>query len=291
VITEESSPQSAPLDEAQTAVPDPNLVEGLQPTPGPTTPAPRSPWWEVLRAGLVWVLSVILLLFLPLIVAIPYVVYRLTLAGPVTQEAFIKDPMLIFFSAVGIIPAHLLTLAAGWWYVTRGGRYPFWKTIGFEWPPNTSPAIGTALCFLLALVLLSVAWLLTNFFGGEKTELDLLIESSLPARFLLAFAAVATAPLVEELIYRGVVYSAIERAAGIPIAIFAVSLLFAGVHVWQYRNNVAVITVITLLSFTLTITRALTGKLMPAFIIHLIFNGIQSVLIVLGAFVDHDVLK
>jgi len=52
-----------------------------------------------------------------------------------------------------------------------------------------------------------------------------------------------------------------------------------------------VIAVITLLSITLTVARAVSGKVLPAFIIHLVFNGIQSVLIVVGAFVDKDILK
>jgi membrane protease YdiL (CAAX protease family) len=106
-----------------------------------------------------------------------------------------------------------------------------------------------------------------------------------------ALVAVATAPLIEELLYRGLLYRAIEKAAGIGVAIGVVSLLFAGVHVFQYRNNLAVITVITLLSITLTVTRALTGKVLPAFIMHLVFNGIQSVLIVLGGFIDKDIFK
>jgi hypothetical protein len=63
------------------------------------------------------------------------------------------------------------------------------------------------------------------------------------------------------------------------------------VHVFQYRNNLAVIVVITLLSITLTVTRAITGKVLPAFIIHLVFNGIQSVLIVVGGFVNKDIFK
>ncbi|HKU75528.1 MAG TPA: CPBP family intramembrane glutamic endopeptidase, partial [Pyrinomonadaceae bacterium] len=90
---------------------------------------------------------------------------------------------------------------------------------------------------------------------------------------------------------RGLLYKALEKAGGVAVAIVIVSLLFAGVHVFQYRNNVAVIAVITLLSITLTVTRAVSGKVLPAFIIHLVFNGIQSVLIVLGAFVDKDIIK
>jgi membrane protease YdiL (CAAX protease family) len=138
---------------------------------------------------------------------------------------------------------------------------------------------------LAAGVLLAIGFLVTNFWGGSKTQLDLLVESSIPARLATAFVAVFTAPLVEELIYRGVLYSAIERALGRGIAIFAVSLLFAGVHVFQYINNVAVITVITLLSFTLTFVRAYSGKLLPSFVIHLVFNGVQSLIIALAPFV------
>ena len=106
------------------------------------------------------------------------------------------------------------------------------------------------------------------------------------ARVATAIVAVAGAPLVEELIYRGVLYPAIERVAGLWPAIMIVSLLFAGVHVVQYRNNIAVIAIITLLSFTLTIARAATGSLIPSFLIHLIFNGIQSIMLVLSPFLE-----
>jgi membrane protease YdiL (CAAX protease family) len=90
---------------------------------------------------------------------------------------------------------------------------------------------------------------------------------------------------VEELVYRGVLYSAVERALGKIVAVGVVSLLFAGVHVFQYSNNIAVITVITLLSVTLTLVRAYSGRVLPAFVIHFVFNGIQSLLIVLAPFV------
>ena len=70
------------------------------------------------------------------------------------------------------------------------------------------------------------------------------------------------------------------------IAIFVVSLLFAGVHVLQYKNNISVIVMITMLSIVLTVARAVTGSMLPSFIIHLVFNGIQSVVIVAGGFVE-----
>lgn len=249
------------------------------------------PWIDVGIAGASWVVSVLLLLFVPVIYVLPYMVYRIVKAGAPSAEALASDKMLIFFSVAAILPTHLLTLVLVWIVVSYGGRRPFWKNIDFDWPQNSSPAMTTLLSVVVAIVLFSLAFAITMFYGERKTDLDLMIESSIYTRFATALVAVVTAPLVEELVYRGLLYKALEKAGGVAVAIVIVSLLFAGVHVFQYRNNVAVIAVITLLSITLTVTRAVSGKVLPAFIIHLVFNGIQSVLIVLGAFVDKDILK
>ena len=185
----------------------------------------------------------------------------------------------------------MLTVVFVWLVVTYGGRRPFWKNIEFDWPKNYSPMIVTLLSVLVATLLFLLAIGITSFYGERKTDLDLLIESSIYTRLATAFVAVFTAPLAEELIYRGLLYRALERAAGMGVAIALVSLFFAGVHVFQYRNNIAVIIAITLLSITLTLTRAITGKVLPAFIMHLVFNGIQSVFIVLSGFMDKDIFK
>ena len=230
---------------------------------------------------------------IPLLTALPYMIYKVSQVGgaALLPEAIKSDKILIFLSVVGIIPTHLLTLYLAWLVVTEGGIRPFWKTIRWEWPEKLSPTSATLLSVGLAIALYGVAWAATTLYGGEKTELDLLIESSIYTRIATAVIAFATAPLVEEVIYRGVIYSAIEKAGGTGLAITIVSLLFAGVHVFQYRNNIAVITVITVLSITLTVARAMTGKLLPSFIIHLVFNGVQSILIILGAFIDKDLIK
>jgi len=284
VFTEESSPQITPLAEQPGEPLAPGPGETIQPTP------PKVQWWaawtDVVRAFGLWILSVVLLVFVPIIVAVPYIIYVWTKFGPPPPEALGADKTLLFLSVVAVFPTHLLTFLAIWLFVTRRGREPFWKTVKFEWPESVGPVIGTLASLLVAIVLLLLAWLITQFWGGNKTQLDLLIESSLAARFATAFVAVVTAPLVEELIYRGVLYPALEKATGMIIAIILVSLLFAGVHVIQYFNNLSVIAAITLLSFTLTITRAVTGKLLPCFIIHFVFNGIQAIALVVGPFLE-----
>jgi len=286
VITEDPSQQLTSLPEEPVYPPAPVAGQEIQPGPIPDSIVWWLPWFEVGKAVALWVLSVLLLLFVPVIVALPYLIYKIFASGAPSPEALGTDKTLIFLSVLGIVPTHLLTLLATWAFVSNWGRRPFWKTLEFEWPKNIGPVLASLLSLLVAIVLLLLAWLVTNYWGGAKTQLDLLIESSMPARFVTAFIAVATAPLVEELIYRGVLYPAIEKAAGVAVAVMAVSLLFAGVHVFQYFNNIAVITVITLLSFTLTLARAYTGKLLPSFVIHLVFNGIQSLILVLAPFLD-----
>ncbi len=289
MITNEPSQHVTPLSDEQAGfvVDQPVRTDVAVPPPPRTRPA----WLQVLISFVIWLLSVAMLAFIPVVVALPYVIYKMVYVGPINPQALATDKTLIFLSILGILPSHVLTLGLVWLFVTEGRRRPFFDTIGFRWPRDTSPTYGTMLCILLALALLAIGWAVTTVWGGNKTQLDLMVESSMAARVVTALVAVVTAPLVEELIYRGVMYSALERAGGKIIAILVVSLLFAGVHVFQYSNNIAVIVVITILSFTLTFARAYTGSVVPPFIIHLVFNGIQSLFIVLAPFLDKDLLQ
>lgn len=284
MFTDEPTQQQTPLPTAEpVGVPEQHYDPSLQPTSSPE-PAGRSPWLQLLAGILTWFGSLLLLVFVPAIVAVPYLIYLWRTTGLPSAEALATNKTVLFLSILGIVPTHLLTLLLVWLVVSGGRKRPFWKTIGFEWPESVSPVAGTAACLLISFTLLLVGFFVTWLWGGNKTQLDLLVESSIPARLATAFVAVFTAPLVEELVYRGVLYSAVERALGQAVAIGAVALLFAGVHVYQYSNNISVIVVITLLSFTLTLMRAYTGKLLPSFVVHLIFNGVQSVIIALSPF-------
>jgi hypothetical protein len=293
VFTEESSQQITPLPEEHAEPPELRPSEAFQPPPPPSPlePAGWSAWRDVAVSFGVWVSSVFFLLFVPLIFAVPYLVYRIVKFGPPTAEALSSDKLLILFSVAGILPTHMLTFVVVWLAVSYSGRRPFWKNIDFDWPTESNHVLITIVSVLVATLLFFLALGVTSLYGEHKTDLDLLIESSLYTRLATAFVAVVTAPLVEELIYRGMLYRALEKAAGMGVAIALVSLLFAGVHVFQYRNNIAVIIVISVLSITLTVTRAITGKVLPSFIMHLVFNGIQSVFIVIGGFVDKDIFK
>jgi len=151
------------------------------------------------------------------------------------------------------------------------------EVMGLSWNPGfrLGKSVG------IAILLFVIAWMIAAFFGAKKTDLDQILDSSRAAALTLAFVAVATAPLIEEMIYRGLLYSALQRAIGRWFAVIVVACMFAGLHVYQYRQNIGAILSISLLSFVLTYVRARTGRLLPCFVIHLVFNGVQSVIIVL----------
>jgi membrane protease YdiL (CAAX protease family) len=111
----------------------------------------------------------------------------------------------------------------------------------------------------------------------EDTVFDLLMKSSRQVRIWLAILAVFTAPLVEEVVYRGVVYSALRRRIGLNWSIAIVTLLFAGVHFPQYWGAWAGLAGLTFLSFVLTVVRATTKSIYPCIVIHMLNNIVGAI--------------
>jgi uncharacterized protein len=255
-----------------------------QATPGPAphvAPDPDNPPWGLLAALGLLVITFVLMIVSSLAFLIPYVIYR-KVSLPEFAEFAVKDPGAILVQILSIIPAHLLTLGAAWLLVTRAGKYPFFKTLGWEWGRGFTLWRSVALAVGLLLVCLGIVWLT----GPTDNALERLIQSSRAAALTTAFAASITAPLVEEIVFRGVLYSALRRLIGAGGAVATVLFIFALIHVPQYWPSYGVIFSILLLSIVLTLIRARTGQLLPCFVIHFVFNTIQAVLIVLNPYLE-----
>lgn len=249
-------------------------------TPAPAAD-PDSPPWNVYAAVGLWLASVALVIVCPLVFVIPYIVRR-RVASAQLGEFLATDPTAVFLQVLSVIPAHLLTLAVAWLVVTRAGRRPFFASLGWEWggPFTLWRSVG------LAVLLLLLGFGIISLTGDAETAVTRMLKVSRAAAVTTAFLATFTAPFVEEVVYRGVLYSGLRRAVGAAGAVVTVLLLFALVHVPQYWPSVGVIVTILLLSAVLTLVRAGTGRLLPCFVIHLVFNGIQSALIVLEPYLE-----
>jgi uncharacterized protein len=253
----------------------PPVAEGnLQSSPLQNQLDPNNPPWTLLQALLTWVGSVALLL-LPQILAIPYLISHYRGVQP-TKEILFADKTFVLINVLGIVPSHALMLLLAWGVVTRMGKISWRKALGWSW----KPPFGLRESVVLAILLFFVAMLIISNFGGQETDLERLLQSSRITALIIGVIAATSAPLVEEVVYRGILYSALQRAAGPLLAIIVVTSLFAGLHVLQYWPDKGAISAIALLSLALTVVRARTGRLLPCFVIHLVFNGIQSLIII-----------
>lgn len=244
--------------------------------PTAVTSDPENPPWGTPSAVLTWVASIALLALIPNLCVLPYLAYYYQDVPNLTREILLRDKTFVFIFVSGWLPAHLLSLLAAWAVATRMGKYPFKDVLGLKW----NQSFGVWKSVGLAVALFLIALLILGLFGAKETDLDRILQSSRGAALVLAFLAVATAPLVEEVIYRGLLYSALQRVIGSWFAVIVVAAMFAGLHVIQYWPNFGAISAITLLSVVLTVIRARTGRLLPCFVIHLVFNGVQSLIIV-----------
>jgi uncharacterized protein len=248
-------------------------------------PTPDDPPFGVFEGIGLWVASVALILIVPGFFLLPYLA---TLDPPITNADQIiefakSDATSIFLQILGIIPAHLLTIALAWMIVTRGRTYSFrdtlgWERGGFRW---------WHYCIILGGFMVVAAGV-DHYFPQQENELIRILQSSRSAVYIVAFVATFTAPIVEEVVYRGVLYSAFQRRFGIPTAFVFATLLFAVVHVPQYYPSYSTIFLLVLLSMTLTAIRVKTGNLFPCIVLHTLFNGLQSMLLIVEPYVTKE---
>lgn len=240
----------------------------------PAVPAvtPKSAWWDVLWAFVVWGVSGGFLLSLDMVYRI-----ALWLSGAGVPEIKLT-PLMVLASLVVTFFMHVAGFIAAWLMVTRMGKRPFWSALGWTWPPRFKwwHAAG------LALAMMGAAVLFEKILPHRETELEKILKMGWSVRLAVAALAVITAPLIEELVYRGVVFSSIERVLSKPAAVVLVTLLFTIVHVPQYWGSYAAISAILSLSLVLTLLRAGTNRLLPCVMTHMIYNGIQAVVLLVG---------
>jgi membrane protease YdiL (CAAX protease family) len=274
------------------AVPSANSISpDAAPANLTNNPDPNNPVWGVAGALLIWVLSIVLQGLIPILFVIPFALHRgLNPGAPdfakLALELAVTDRTAILLQVISILPTHLLVLGVLWAFVTRFGKRPFLASFGWN-SKGGSAWLERALLIAVGVTLFLVATVLAKLLGGQKpTQLEQLINSSIAARYAIAALAVFTAPFVEEFIYRGVLYSALQRTIGVNAAVVFVLGLFTLIHVPQYWPNIGVIAAIALLSIVLTIVRAYSGRLLPCIIIHMAFNGVQALLLILEPYLQ-----
>ncbi|MGH9830227.1 MAG: lysostaphin resistance A-like protein [Blastocatellia bacterium] len=251
-----------------------------------TSPNAMSALWSTPAAFGVWFFSVVVILALPTLVVLGYMVLGSVLGAeiptePLAAQRFGESPPSALLSVASILLAHLLTFVLFWPVVTLRGRRDFFKAISWHWiGPRPVEQFWVTAGIVAAIVALELV------FGAvlprtSETDFEKLVNTSVEVRVFLAAIAIFSAPLIEEVVYRGVLYSALEQSAGKWLSVIIVSVLFFSVHLLQYYGAWAGLAAIMVLSLSLTILRAKTGSLFPCFVVHTLYNTVGAVIILL----------
>lgn len=247
----------------------------------------------MITALLVWLSSILSIGLLQIVVIYIYLWWR----GTPNMEGFRQalqpgNTAVTLLSVVAVVLSHIFMLVLMWAVVTRRGRDSFRAAVGWHWSEDLvawSRRWGVWTCAGISLIMLAFGATLTSIFPGGETDIDKIIGSSDAARILIALTATFSAPVVEELVHRGIMYPAFRRIFGTVGAVLLVSFMFAMIHVYQYRENVAIIIAVSVLSLVLTGVRAYTGRLLPCVLIHMIFNGLQAAVLVAAPYIQNPV--
>ena len=94
-------------------------------------------------------------------------------------------------------------------------------------------------------------------------------------RLALAAAALVFAPLVEESIFRGILYPAIRQRGHMLIALLFTSLLFAAIHA-----NLMTFFPLFLFAIILVVLYELTDVLLTSMVAHAVFNAVNFLLLI-----------
>ena len=158
----------------------------------------------------------------------------------------------------------------GWVYLLARIHHqqPFWRSLGWHKPSGKQASMFLGGGVLLALMVNLIPPILpeSGTFPLQR------FFSSPAASYAVGVFAVFIAPLVEETVFRGLLFAIFERSAGLPFAVITTAVLFAGLHVpeyWRAWNHVLMILVVGLV---LSLARGMTGSLAPSIILHVGYN-------------------
>jgi membrane protease YdiL (CAAX protease family) len=99
---------------------------------------------------------------------------------------------------------------------------------------------------------------------------------------------IALAPLLEEIIFRGFIYTLLADVYSPKVAVPVTAVLFAGLHLSQLRGNLPAVLLILFVGYVLTVVRMRSNSLIPSVIMHTAYNAMIFGIAALSTLVDRS---
>lgn len=241
------------------------LIPGLE-APPPSEPGPAPTPWNLRELFFFLIFAPSAWLFSNIVVVTVYVALRLLLRWHDSPEALLENPILLVANQTllyGLVLGYIYHL------VVAKYRRPFWTTLNWE-----KPTAHQTLRLILGGMVLAFAVRFAPTILPDKEDFPLQRMFSSPAAaYVIAAFAILVAPFMEELVFRGVLFSVFERHLGLWFAIGGTGVLFAGLHVHEYWGAWNHVLLILLVGVVFSLARGLTGSLAPSVILHLAYNA------------------
>jgi uncharacterized protein len=223
---------------------------------------------EVLRIGL--------LMFVVPIIAAPFVVVlvqkfsfpHLSFAQVALKPWVLLAPQFIWFAIVALF---LLD------YTRAKFHQSLWQAIRWNWPRHRWPVL-VGIGFLTLIVLQGLERLLPL---PKNSPFDQFFNRPVDA-YAFAFLAIAFAPFMEELFFRGFLYPVLARRLGVSAGVLLTALPFALIHEPEYKAWGPVL-IIFLVGVILTLVRAKMKSVGASFIVHAIYNAVPVIAAIIAS--------
>lgn len=255
--THEIAPESAADPDTQATPPSGPPLQPISP-PEPTL-------WRLRDLGFFLAFVAAALLVANFLTLVGYAVFRPLMGWHARPQDLDVNP---FFLIVNQSIIYGLILGYIYFLVVVSYRLRFWS--GLNWrPPTSRQVIG----FVLGGVVLGIAIAHAPRLLPDREDFPLeQLFSSPRAAYAVGVFAVLVAPVIEELIFRGVLFAFFDHLVGSRFAIAMTALLFAGLHVPEYWGAWNHVLLIGVVAVTLSLARGLSGSLAPSVTLHLSYN-------------------
>lgn len=200
----------------------------------------------------------------------------IVLIVPVAMVAFRKDAVPSFEAIGGMFILVYVALALAGWYFALTRRGVGWREGGFR---------PVATVTLLKMVPVSIGMMAVTFiviaasvqaFGDVPTAQDQIVggaDAITMSEFLWLFALGAVAaPIVEEFLFRGLLYPLLRQRLAVGAAVAVSAIIFAVLH---FRPTL--IPALLTMGIVLAVLRERYDSILPAIVAHALNNGVALI--------------
>jgi membrane protease YdiL (CAAX protease family) len=239
------------------------LAHGGEPSEEDASGSPTPPWrpWT---APVALIVGLVLAAVGGLVVDLPALAFGVKITsshtppGLAIADTFVQD---LAFVLAAVYCARLGGRVVRAWQLGLRAPAAGWRSAG-----------GRVLALLVAFLVLSVAW--SAAFNPSEEKLLEQLGSNQSAALLLLSAALTCviAPICEEILFRGYIFTALRNWRGTLTAAVITGLLFGGVH----AGSAPALDLVPLaaLGFGLCLLYRRTGSLYPCFVAHSLNNSL-----------------